>query len=122
MVDLVCPARVTAIEHLKVTSDPDANESSEEDTEEIPPDFRLTLDDADPIDVEAVVLAVGGPHNIQLGFDLPLPYFFQVGESPSGDAEKDFLNGLRQIVRIYAQLGDRDTLDLYAKQLPPPAV
>ena len=111
---LQCPRRVTAINHLPIETDDDGN-----DEEPLPPDFRLTIEGAEPIDAEAVVLAVGSDHSIQLGFDLPAPYFFQVGQQPTDDAEKDLLFGLKEIVGVFASLGGRETLDLYVRQLPP---
>ena len=116
---LLCPARVTRIDHVTIESD--AGEDDEVDDEEVPPDFRLTIEGQDPVDVEAVILAVGDASKIELGFGESSDYLFRVGEKSSGDAETDFLVGLKQIVSIYAELADRESLDLYAPKLPPAA-
>ncbi|MEE2938387.1 MAG: hypothetical protein VYA84_20560 [Planctomycetota bacterium] len=108
--------RVTAIRQIPVEADAE---------EEIPADFELIIEkspgssqqltaETQIVTAEAVILAVGGHNsNIQLGFTCPTPYFFLIGENPTDDWENDLRTGLREITRIYAELGDRATLDLY---------
>lgn len=113
------PARVSQIVQVPVADDEKSDDEAAggEVEDDIPPDFRLTLerdsDGEDCIDVEAVILAVGPSCEIQLGFQLPTPYFFRVGEQSTEDAEKDLVAGFRQIVGIFAKLAGRDDLDLY---------
>ncbi len=75
--------RVSQIAHVPVEAD-----EPDEDTSEIPPDFRLTLvgegDETDSIDVESVILAIGSSSEIPLGFELPTPYFFRIAATSTG--------------------------------------
>ncbi|QDT02673.1 dihydrolipoamide dehydrogenase [Rubripirellula lacrimiformis] len=132
---LRCPATVTKIETVDVVAD-----EPDEDISDIPPDFRLTLRSEDgeveTLDVEAVILATGNPATpdgsdgsdgsggsggadanggIQLGFELPVPYLFQIGESMADQelSELTFFTGLKEIVAGYAALAGRADLDLY---------
>jgi hypothetical protein len=106
------PRRVTTIVTIPVEPDEEG-----EDTDEIPPDFRLTLLDeegqGDTLDAEAVILAIGSCCDIQLGFEPPVPFFYQIAATSTGQAEKDFLHGLREIVAVFACLAGRSGLDLY---------
>jgi hypothetical protein len=106
------PVRVTQIMPVPVELDPD-----EEAIAPIPPDFRLTLIGADGVseflDTEAVVLAVGPHSDIELGFSLPIPYFFRVGQASGEDWEARLIAGHREIVAAFAQLAGRADLDLY---------
>ncbi len=105
------PARVTEI--IAVAVEPEEDET-DEDVSDIPADFRLTLaDNLGVVDAEAVVLSIGTSPPIPLGFELPIPYFFQIGQNRSDDAERDLHDGLRQIVQAFAQLAGRADLDLY---------
>ncbi len=100
----------------------DAAEDTEEELEEgdIPPDFRLNLSVGDPLDAEALILAIGADESTmrQIEFQVPVDaeYLFRIGEQPTGQPEADFWNGLRQVVALYASLAGRADLDLY---LPP---
>lgn len=95
-----------------------AEEELEED--DIPPDFRLNLSDGDPLDAEALILAIGADESTmcQIEFQVPVDaeYLFRIGEQQTGQPETDFWNGLRQVVALYASLAGRADLDLY---LPP---
>jgi hypothetical protein len=110
------PARVTEIATVPVQPDQDG-----EDTSDIPPDFGLNFVDRDgqrgTHQVEAVIRATGSATDadleIKLGFPLPAPYFFQIGQDRFADPEQDLRNGWREIVAIYAELMGRSELDLY---------
>ena len=112
---LKCPALVTSIRHVVPADD----EADDDDDEPVPPDFSLTIDGGETIETEAVILVTGASKGsespIELGFQTPAPYFFQIGQHSSGDVERDFLLGLKEIVGIYAQLADRENLDLYVR-------
>ncbi len=99
-------------------------------SEEIPPDFRITVRGPDgmseTVDFEAVILAIGPADPPAIGFPVPAPYFFRVGDlaepiqsgdgegrSGGGDAELAFARGLQEIVSAYAELAGRADLDLY---------
>jgi hypothetical protein len=107
------PRRVTNI----VTIPVELQEEDGEDSDEIPPDFHLTLLDeeghTETLDAEAVILAIGSSCDIQLGFDPPVPFFDRIAATSTGEAEQDFLQGLREIVAIFACLAGRSSLDLY---------
>ena len=45
--------------------------------------------------------------DIQLGFEPPVPYFFRIGGTPTGDPEQDLWNGHREIVALFAELAGR---------------
>jgi hypothetical protein len=106
------PRRVSQIANVPIEAD-----EPDEDTSEIPPDFRLTLvgegDETKSIDVESVILAIGLSSEIPLGFELPAPYFFRIAAPSTGDHEQDLLSGYHQIVAIFAELAGRADLDLY---------
>ena len=106
------PMRVSQITNVPIEADEEG-----EDTGEIPPDFRLTLvgeaGETDSIDVESVIVAIGSSSEISLGFELPASYFFRIAAESTGDHEQDLLNGLREIVAIFASLAGRADLDLY---------
>ena len=110
---LRCPSRVTQISTVPVELD----EEDSEDDDPIPPDFRLELTSvygqADPLDSEAVILAIGKSAEIPLDFSLPADYFFRIGQSPTGDLAEDIKQGRQQIVELFAGLAGRETLDLY---------
>lgn len=124
---LTCPGRVVEVQNIEIERDED-----EEVSEEIPPDFRLTIvgvDGIETLDVESVILAIGGSHDVAIRFQTPAPYFFRIGqprldnaqetpsdnlqEALSGNVEESFWKGLRQIVSIFASLSGREDLDLY---------
>jgi hypothetical protein len=90
---------------------------SEEETDQIPPDFQLSLLDqqgqTETLEAEAVILAIGSSCDIPLGFDPPVPFFHRIAATSTGRAEEDFLRGLREIVAIFALLAGRSGLDLY---------
>jgi hypothetical protein len=115
-----CPARVTKIETVPI--EPEEGDDPE-DLADIPPDYRITMDDAygatQTIDVEAVIIATGPMHGIEMLFPTPADYWFTIDPSTSDSAteaaltEKDFWTGLKQIVACYAGLAGRADLDLY---------
>jgi len=88
-----------------------------DDDEPVPPDFRLTLrregDDVEFADFEAVILAIASNRPPELGFELPAPYFFRIGQRTEGDAEEVLNRGRREIVDTFARLAGRAGLDLY---------
>lgn len=106
------PVSVTEIATVPVQSD-----DEDEGSDEIPADFRLSVADSggqkESIDFEAVILAVGSQCDITLRFETPTAYFHRIGATPSGDPEKDLATGLREIVRVFAELAGRADLDLY---------
>ncbi len=105
------PARVAAITTIAIEPEEDETGAASGD---IPPDFRLQFSgDLDPLDAEAVVLAIGSSQSIRLDFDVPAPYLFRVGESPAADVAAGLRQGRRQIVAIFAELAGRADLDLY---------
>lgn len=112
---LLVPWRVTRV--ITVPVEPDEEEEDDEDVGAIPPDFRLTLVNAEgesqTLDTEAVIVAIGGQQQLDLEFPLPNPYFFRIGADTSDDWEASLLAGHREIVSLYAQLGGRADLDLY---------
>lgn len=121
---LRCPLRVTAIELAELESDPDEQVDDDETGEPVPPDFRLTFDDGQSEDFEAVILATGHPGGdgdvagIDCRFPVPADYLFLIGGSQPGQpagcsGEESFWSGLKQIVSVYASLGGRMDLDLY---------
>ena len=100
-------ATPTGIEFAPVEA---SDENEDEESEEIPPDFRLTLSDGESLVCEAVIDT--SQVAVPCSFPLPTDYHFRVhGEGP--DAESEFWNGLKQIVELYASLGGRAELDLY---------
>lgn len=97
---------------------------------EVPPDFRLTFLRLPPTDsgqgaesccleFEAVIWATGRAANERIaGFgDLrDAPYLFRIGEvvpPAETNPENQLRTGFQDIVRVYAELGGRETLDLY---------
>ncbi|MEO1614811.1 MAG: hypothetical protein AAFV88_03115 [Planctomycetota bacterium] len=107
---LVCPAQVGSLELIAAET---------EDEEEVPPDFRIKLNDSpegpEAIDVEAILWATG-VHAAQSAakFSIPCDYFHLIEPSEeTGDEETRFWNGLKRIVKVYASLGGRKDLDLY---------
>lgn len=106
---LMCPARVTQIETIKVQWE------DEEPSQDIPPDFRLFFQGSNQLtlDCEAVILAGGQDDQINLSFETPAAYLFRIRPPESENAEDDFWAGLRQIVSVFAQLAGRADLDLY---------
>ncbi|TWU50813.1 dihydropyrimidine dehydrogenase subunit A [Rubripirellula tenax] len=111
---LRCPAKVTRIETVAVEAD-----EPDEDTSDVPPDFRLTLSTPyggdETFDAESVIVVTGIADAIELGFALPADYFFAIGKAMAGEplSETTFLTGLKEIVATYASLAGRSTLDLY---------
>ncbi len=106
-------------------ADDDANAEDAEDSDyyidgQVPPDFCLTLIPSEQLVVEAVILAVGdSPGAIASieGLDrlLNADYLFRIGggEEVEQAPSEAFPRGLRQISRLFAQLGGRPGLDLY---------
>lgn len=111
---LQCPACVKHLDFATSDGQEDESDQDDESDDEIPPDFRLTLETGETKDFEAVILAVGASAmEISRPFSGPVEYLFEVGETRTGHAEADFLAGLKQIVAVYASLGGRPDLDLY---------
>lgn len=105
------PSRVVRIDAVPIEA-----EDNSQDVGEVPPDFRLTLDEgqsSSSIEVESVIVATGASHEISLGFELPAPYFFRIGATSSANAEQDLLRGFHEIVDVFAELAGRAELDLY---------
>ena len=110
-----------------VGDQPEGSSDEPETDEEVPPDFRLTLESSgvwqnssvepESLDVEAVILAIGPSAELDVGFELPAPYFHQIGGDASrpegGTAEEHLVAGLQEIVAIFAGFAGRDQLDLY---------
>lgn len=113
---LRCPARVTRIETVAI--EPDEGDDPD-DLVGIPPDFRITTTDAygktQTLDVEAVILATGPLHGIDVAFETPADYWYAIEPPTSQDrlSEEGFWTGLKQIVSVYAGLAGRENLDLY---------
>lgn len=114
---VLVPARVTRIVTVPIEAD-----TADEDTSDIPPDFRLTYLDSQQksqtVDFEAIILATGSnadatAANIELEFTLPADYFFRISCGRTGDPEQDLRSGRQQIVTIYAGLAGRSELDLH---------
>ena len=86
----------------------------ESSTGDVPPDFRLGFGDGTSDDFEAVILATGaGESGISHPFSAETDYWFELHAPDTGDAESDYWDGLKQIVRVFASLGGREDLDLY---------
>ena len=104
------PRRVVRVTTIPIESDVD-------DQEDIPPDYRLIMqDDAGEeyeLDAEAVIVATGDSPDIEADFSLPSPYFFRIGATAGSDWEACLLAGLLEIVAVYASLAGREDLDLY---------
>lgn len=113
---LRCPARVTRIETVAI--EPEEGDDPDE-LAGIPPDYRITTVDAygktQTLDVEAVIVATGASHGIDVAFETPADYWHTIDPSTSevGLSEEAFWTGLKQIVVIYAGLAGRADLDLY---------
>lgn len=114
------PAKVVSIETYEVEPEASVGEqaaTSDESSEEVPPDFRVHFltegGQGESIDVEAVIVATRAADQIKLSFDTPAAYFFCIGSDDSGDAEGDLHGGWRDIVAVFAQLVGRGELDLY---------
>lgn len=109
---LRCPATLTKIEWVAAESEEDLDEG-------VPPDFRLIFAGGETADFEAVILAAGEA-SAEIHRSLPgsedsesIDYLFEIRPGKTGDAELDFLRGLKEIVAVYASLGGRSDLDLY---------
>lgn len=115
-----CPARVTRIETVPIELE-EGDDPAE--VAELPPDYRITMVDAygksETMDVEAVILATGPTHGIEISFPTPCPYWFAIDPMPAGNddgkrlTELAFWTGLKQIVTTFASLAGRSDLDLY---------
>ncbi|MEO1525887.1 MAG: NAD-binding protein [Planctomycetota bacterium] len=83
---------------------------SEEEEDDVPPDFRLSLSEGEPLIFEAMITVT--EEDAPCSFPLPTDYYFHLrGEGE--DPESEFWSGLKQIVTLYASLGGRSDLDLY---------
>lgn len=112
------PLEIVSIETVAAGGSGEATVADEEeDSDEIPPDFRLhgRGETGRPLeqDFEAVVLAIGTAEPPELKFPLPAAYFFRIGERPCEDAEVSLHEGWRDIVSVFATLAGRAELDLY---------
>ncbi|OUT63421.1 MAG: hypothetical protein CBB71_00380 [Rhodopirellula sp. TMED11] len=103
-------------------ADSEAGAADSDPDQAVPPDFQLSFGDESTEVVEAVIVATGTQHwaateshptGIAVHFDLPAEYLFQVTCPCSDQTDADYLSGLKQIVKIYAQLAGREDLDLY---------
>lgn len=85
---------------------------------DVPDDFQLSFADNRPGETfEAVIVAISDDRSlggIETTFDLPAPYLFGLCWGQTDSAEANFAIGLRRVVSVYANLGDRSDLDLYA--------
>lgn len=107
-------AEVAGISHAVPPESPDSDETDDA----IPADFELTfVDQREPEKFEALIIAIENDQSlskIEVGFDIPTPYLFGVRWGDTRSPEADFAVGLKRIVSVYANLGDRNDLDLYA--------
>ena len=91
---------------------------TENDAEEVPPDFELRFGGDRPAEsFEAVLVAIDDAKTLSaigLEFETPAAYFFPVQRGETGNAEADFALALQRIVAVYSNLADRGDLDLYA--------
>ncbi len=108
---LQSPAHVVGITTVPI--EPDTDEPEEETLDEIPDDFRLRLGSGQSFDAEAVILAIGTSPAIPVDFETPTAYFFRIGQTPGGDAERDLCSARSEIVALFAGLAGRSDLDLY---------
>jgi hypothetical protein len=119
-------ARIDTVSIEESGSVDDSDDSDDDESiEDVPPDFRLSLESSgvwpeSSLDVEAVILAIGPTAELEVGFDLPAPYFHRIGEAVNqpegGSAEENLVAGLQEIVSIFAGFAGRDQLDLYRPQ------
>lgn len=104
--------------------DADPNDGTNDDDEnndsDIPPDFLLTLSgaairdsDTQQIQCECIIVADVPIASIELGFELPADYFYQITSAGERRAADEVRAGWRQIATIYAELAGRSGLDLY---------
>jgi hypothetical protein len=114
--------RVVAIEQVPVEWDEEDAAEPDFDPESIPADFRLIFadDSVEPFRAESILLATRAIESIRFDFPLPTDYLFDlrdVGQTKtsdhSSDAEVEFVQCLRRITQVYANLGQRADLDLY---------
>lgn len=104
--------RVTRIDTIPVEP-----EYEGEDVSSIPPDYSLTLagegEITEQLRAEAVIVAVGKQLTFDVGFSLPAPYYFRIGDGGTADWEESLRSGHQAIVEIFAHLAGRPELDLY---------
>jgi hypothetical protein len=114
--------RVVAIEQVPVEWDDEDAADPDFDPESIPADFQLIFEDDSlaPFRAESVLLATRSIEPIRFGFPLPADYLFNLRDvapsklpGHSSDAEVEFVQCLRRITEVYANLGERADLDLY---------
>lgn len=122
---IITPSTVTKVGFAEPEPDSSQEELAEEELaedelaeDEVPPDFEITASSLDsPEPFEAIIVATGQSDEIETTFQRApqaLPdYWFQIGRNITGNAEVDFLTGLKEIVAVYASLGGREDLDLY---------
>lgn len=116
---------VQSIELMPVSIEED-DQDSEDDYNDVPPDFLLKLhgapisrDGETQLQCECVIVADISMATCELGFDLPADYFFHVDQKAlmsQADSAEMLRTGWQQIAAIYAQLADRPGLDLYRPQ------
>ena len=103
-------------EHHRVTRIEETEAEVDEDGDPIPPDYRLFFDgDVEPVVAEAVIVATGG-QPVETDLTLPREYWFEIAAGETGDAEADVAAGLDRIREVYANLADREDLDLYQRR------
>jgi hypothetical protein len=114
--------RVVAIEQVPVEWDDEDAAEPDFDPESIPADFQLIFEDdsLEPFRAESVLLATRSIESIRFGFPLPADYLFNLRDvalaklaGHGSDAEVEFVQCLRRITEVYANLGERADLDLY---------
>jgi hypothetical protein len=114
--------RVVAIGQVPVEWDEEDAADPDFDPESIPADFQLMFEDHSiaPFRAESVLLATRDIESIGFDFPVPTDYLFDlrdVGQTKthghSSDAEVEFVQCLRRITQVYANLGQRADLDLY---------
>lgn len=96
------------------------DEASQDDEEGVPPDFLLTLSgeslgecESHQLQCECILVADVSIDSVQLDFELPADYFYQITSTDQPNAADELRAGWQQIARIYARLAGRAELDLY---------
>lgn len=106
---------------------------ADEDIDDVPPDFRLHFGDGDHATFEAVIVTGASPETMDWAIQPPTAYLFAIdipmadismtdasttdapatGVKGEIEAARSYAAMLQQIVQVFANLGDRDDLDLY---------
>lgn len=111
---------VDSIELAEVIDDEASGGESPGDDEDIPPDFLLTLSgeslgerESHQLQCECILVADVSIDSVQLDFELPADYFYQITSTDQPNAADELRAGWQQIAKIYARLAGRSELDLY---------